>query len=60
MTSDLDIYRNANFLVKTHGAMRADTMLEAGDLDGYRTWKRILWAVRELQWAEPGPGEAVH
>ncbi len=67
MTSDLDIYRSANLLVKQHGedapihaAMRADAMLEAGDLDGYRTWKRILWAVRELQWAEPGPGEAVH
>jgi hypothetical protein len=35
-------------------------MLEAGDLDGYRTWKRILWAVGELQGAEPGPGEVVH
>ncbi len=40
MTSDLDIYRSANILVKQHGedapihaAMRADAMLEAGDLD---------------------------
>ncbi len=44
MTSDLDIYRSANLLVKQHGedapihaAMRADATLDAGDLDGYRT-----------------------
>ncbi len=29
-------------------------MLEAGDLDGYAVWKRILRAVRELQGAKPG------
>ena len=55
MTSDLDIYRSANLLVKHHGpdapihaAMRADAMLEAGDLDGYATWKRIVRAIDEL------------
>ncbi len=48
MIPDLDIYRSANLLVKQHAedapieaAMRADAMLEAGDLDRYRTWKRI-------------------
>ncbi len=42
MIPDLDIFRSANFLVKQHGedapihaAMRADAMLEAGDLGGY-------------------------
>jgi len=40
--------------------MRADAMLEAGDLDGYGVWKRILRAVRELQGAVPKSGEAVH
>ncbi len=64
---DLDIYRSANLLVKQHGedapthaAMRADAMLEAGDLDGCATWKRILRAVEELQGTAPKPGEAVH
>ena len=49
MTSDLDIYRAANVLVKHHGedapihaAMNADAMLEKGDLDGCAVWKRIL------------------
>ncbi len=67
MTPDLDIYRSASLLVKQHGpdapihaAMRADELLEAGDLDGYAVWRRILRAVEELQGAAPRPGEAVH
>ena len=56
MILDLDIYRSANVLVRQHGqdapieaAMRADAMLDKGDLDGYAVWKRILRAVEELQ-----------
>ncbi len=52
MIHDLDIYRTANVLIKQHGenapihaAMRADAMLEAGDLEGWALWKRILRAV---------------
>ncbi len=67
MIPDLDIYRSANRLVKQHGedapiraAMRADAMLEAGDLDGYAVWKRILRVVEELQETAPKSGEAVH
>ena len=29
-------------------------MLEAGDMEGAATWKRVLAAVKELQDAEPG------
>ena len=61
MIPDLDIFRTANLLVKRHdhdapihAAMRADAMLEKGDLDGYAVWKRILKAVEELQRVEPG------
>ena len=67
MIPDLDIWRSANLLVKRHGqdapieaAMRADAMLEAGDLDGCAVWKRILKAVEELQGTAPKSGEAVH
>ena len=67
MIPDLDIYRSANVLVKQHGedapihaAMRADAMLEKGDLEGAATWRRILRAVEELQGTAPKPGEAVH
>ena len=61
MTSDLDIYRSANVLVKRHdqdapieAAMRTDAMIEKGDLDGCAVWKRILRAVGVLQETEPG------
>ncbi len=56
MTSNLDIHRSANVLVKRHGqdasieaAMRADAMLEKGDLDGCAVWRRILRAVAGKQ-----------
>ena len=56
MTSDLGIYRSANVLVKIldqdapiQAAMRADAMLDKGDLDGCAVWKRILRAAEELQ-----------
>ncbi len=67
MTADLDIYRAANLLIKQHGdeasihaAMRADELLEAGDLDGAAMWRRIIRAIEELQRREPREGEAVN
>ncbi len=67
MTSGLDIYRSAQALVKQHGqdapieaAMRADAMLDKGDLGGYAVWRRILRAVEELLQAERVQGERVN
>jgi hypothetical protein len=67
MIPDLDIYRSAQVLVTQHGqdapieaAMRADAMLEAGDLDGYGVWRRILRAVEELRGTVVKSGEVVH
>ena len=67
MTSDLDIYRTANVLIREHGedatleaAQRADTMLEKGSLDGQRVWKRVLAAIKEIQRQEPREGDAVN
>ncbi len=61
MIPDLNLFRSANVLVKHHdedapieAAMRADAMLEAGDLDGYAVWRRVLRAVEELQGVTPG------
>ncbi len=66
MTPDLDICRAANLLIKHHGedapihaAMRADVMLEVGDLDGLATWKRIVKAVEELLSKERPAGTTV-
>ena len=67
MTSDLDLYRAGNLLRKRHGdeavihaAMRADELLDAGDLDGVAVWRRIIRAIEELQRKEPRDGEAVN
>ncbi len=67
MIPDIDIYRSAHVLVKHHGqdapieaAMRADAMLDKGDLDGYAVWKRVLKAVEELLRVEPTEGERVN
>ena len=65
MTTDLDIYRSAKLLVDQHGqdalieaALKADELLDAGDLDGQAVWLRIRKAALEL--LKPGDGEVVH
>ena len=66
MIPDLNIYRSTNILVTRHGAdapihaaMRADAMLEKGDLDGCAVWKRILRAIEELLSKERPAGVTV-
>ncbi len=66
MIPDLDIYRSANVLVKRHGeeapiqaAMRADAMLEAGDMEGCAALKRVLKAVEEMLSKERPPGASL-
>ena len=41
-------------------ALRADAMLDKGDLDGQRVWLRILAAINELMDTQPGHGTAAH
>ncbi len=66
MTEEIDIWRSAKLLIDQHGddapihaSMRADKMLDKGDLDGYAAWKRIVRAVDDLLRIEPD-GERVH
>ncbi len=67
MTSDLDIYRSANELIKQYGdaadieaAMRADELMEAGDMEGVAVWKRIVKAIEELLSEERPDDARVH
>ncbi len=64
MTPDLDIYRSANELIKQFGdaadieaAMRADELMEAGDMEGRAVWLRIVKAIEELL-SEERPDDA--
>ncbi len=67
MTSDIDIYRSANELIKQYGdaadieaAMRADELMEAGDMEGVAVWKLILKAIEELLSEERPDDAEVH
>ena len=67
MTSDLDIYRSSNELIKQHGedapilaAMRADQLMEAGDMEGRAVWLRIVKAIAELLSEERSEDAEVH
>ncbi len=67
MTSDLDIYRSANELIKQHGeaadieaAMRADERLAAGDMEGEAVWLRIVKAIEALLSKERPADAEVH
>ena len=61
MTDQNDIYRSAKLLIDQYGALeaeihaaqRADTLLEAGDMDGRRVWLRIMEAMKELSNTTP-------
>ncbi len=67
MIEERDIWRTANLLIERHGsdalliaALRADTMLANGDVDGQIVWKRIVRAVEELGRRALEKGQHVH
>ena len=64
---DIDIFRAAKLLIEKHGdeaaitaTKRATELLDAGDVDGYAVWKRILNAVKELLTEEPLDNAIIH
>ena len=40
--------------------MKADALLEKGDLDGQRVWLRIVKTIEALLETQPGDGAAMH
>ncbi len=64
---DIDIFRSAKLLIDKHGdeaaiiaIKRTTKMLDAGDVDGYAVWKRIVDAIKDMQRDTPRPGEHRH
>ena len=67
MISDLDVYRTAKLFVDKYGAeapihaaMKADAMLDKGDMDGRAVWLRVVRAVEELLDTRPKDQESTH
>jgi uncharacterized protein DUF6961 len=59
-TSDRDILATALLVIKHHGesagyyaASRADELLDAGAIEGAKTWRRIAKLIEEWQAVEP-------
>ncbi len=55
MNRDKEIYAVASIYIRDHGddavieaAMRADALLDAGDLDGRNVWLRVIEAIKVL------------
>ncbi len=67
MADEIDIFRAAKLMVFQHGddapihtAMRADELLERGDMEGAAAWRRILRAVDVWLARERPEGTTVH
>ncbi len=65
MIEDREIWACANHLIRQHGdrawfeaSQRADELLAAGELEGHRTFLRILKRIRQLEQVQPD--EMVH
>ena len=55
MTTDVNIHRTVQLCIKQHGddatihaAMRADELLDKGNLAGRAVWLRVMGAIKEL------------
>ncbi|MEI9990564.1 MAG: hypothetical protein WDM86_11045 [Rhizomicrobium sp.] len=63
---DIDIWRTAAEMIRqfqedaaTTAALRADALLDGGDVDGFHVWKRVVLAINDLQKTRPG-GDTLH
>lgn len=60
MIDEREIWACANYILQcrgdaanVHAIRRADTLLSNGDLEGQRTWLRILERIRQLESTTP-------
>jgi len=67
MVDENDIWRAALAMVERHGvtaprsaARRAEASMDAGDVEGFVMWGRVLDAVIEIQRPKPAEGEMVN
>ena len=67
MNRDKEIYAVAGIYIREHGddavieaAMRADALLDAGDLDGQRDWLPVIEAIKVLSLVEIPPKAGIH
>jgi len=64
---ETDIWRAAEQMRKLYGAdaaihsaMRADKLMDQGDVEGFEMWNRVVALINELDWEMPRDGEVTH
>jgi hypothetical protein len=64
---EIDIWRAAEQMRRLYGsdaaihaAMRADKLMDQGNVEGFNMWKRVVAALNELDQPVPKDGEARH
>lgn len=64
---ELDVWRAAHKMIEIydleagwHAGLRADHLLEQGDVDGFQVWTRIVKAIKELQHSVPDNTDMRH
>ena len=67
MVDEIDIWRAAEQMRKLYGtdaailaAMRADTLMDQGDVEGFNMRSRVVAALNKLDRAKPRNDEAGH
>lgn len=67
MPDDLVVTRAANQLIQRYGKSasseateRSNAAIAAGDVFNHELWKRVWWAVGELERTTPAPGEVIN
>jgi hypothetical protein len=67
MNCDKEIYGIASVYLRErgedaviHAAMRADALLDAGDMDGQRVWLRVIDAIKVLSRMEKLAAAKIH
>ena len=67
MNRDKETYGIASIFIREHredavihAAMRADALLDAGDLDGQRVWLRVIEAIKVLSNVDRLPKGEIH
>jgi len=66
--NDLEIWRSAGTLVRLYGidgaaltaALRADALMDQGDIEGHLAWKRIVRAIEELRRTTPAADDVLN
>ena len=64
---EIDLWRAADQMIRLYGpdaalqaGLRADKMLDQGDVDGFHVWKRIAGAIEDLERKQQTAGESMN